>query len=357
VSGPEVASVVARLAIGCWLLWRVPRLRPAAGRRRPVAVVVPARDEAASLPTLLASLGPELLPDDELVVVDDHSSDGTGEVGAAGGARVVAAAPLPPGWTGKAWALQRGVSDTSAAVLVLLDADVDVEPGGLGRLVAAHEQCGGLVSVAPVHIVERPYERLSAVLATVAMMGTGAFTPRRTVRPSGAFGPCLLTSRADLDAVGGYAAVAGAVLDDVALARRYDAAGLPVTLYGGRGTVRYRMYPGGLRQLVDGWSKNVAAGAGATRRTTLVLVVAWISVLLQAPWWAATSPAWGVAVYAACAAQLAWMWARIGRFGVLTAVLFPFPLVAFLAVFLRSLVLTLVRRRVPWKGRQVSLGA
>jgi 4,4'-diaponeurosporenoate glycosyltransferase len=233
---------------------------------------------------------------------------------------------------------------------VLLDADVALEPGGLDRLVAEHGRRGGLVSVAPLHVIERAYERLSAVCATVAMMGTGAFTPRRTTRPAGAFGPCLVTARSDLVAVGGYAAVRGEVLDDVALARRYVAAGLPVSLLGGSGTVRYRMYPGGVRQLVDGWSKNIAAGAGATRPLTMVLVVAWVSVLLQAPWL-------GPVVYGTCASQLAWMWARIGRFGVLTAVLFPVPLVAFVLIFLRSLVLTLIRRRVPWKGRQVPLGA
>jgi 4,4'-diaponeurosporenoate glycosyltransferase len=184
----------------------------------------------------------------------------------------------------------------------------------------------------------------------VAMMGTGAFTPRPTARPAGAFGPCLVTARTDLAAVGGYSAVRGDVLDDVALARRYVSAGLPVTLLGGRGTIRYRMYPGGLRQLVDGWSKNIAAGAGATRPLTVVFVVAWVSVLLQAPWL-------GPFVYGACVVQVAWMWARIGRFGLLTALLFPLPLLAFVVIFLRSLALTLIRRRVPWKGRQVPLGA
>ena len=343
--------MVARLVIGCWLLARVPRPNAVgAGERPAVAVVVPARDEAATLPTLLGSLRTELRDGDELVVVDDHSTDGTAVVAAAGGATVVAAPPLPAGWTGKAWALEQGIAATSASVLVLLDADVAVEPGGPDRLVAEHAARGGLVSVAPVHVVERPYERLSAVCAAVAMMGTGAFTPRPTVRPAGAFGPCLVTARTDLAAVGGYGAVRGEVLDDVALARRYVVAGLPVSLLGGRGTIRYRMYPGGLRQLIDGWSKNIAAGAGATRPLTVALVVAWVSVLLQAPWL-------GPFVYAACAVQLAWMWARIGRFGLLTALLFPLPLLAFVVIFLRSLGLTLIRRRVPWKGRQVPLGA
>ena len=350
MSAAEIVSVAIRLFLGCVLLWRVPRVTAAPGARPAMAVVVPARDEAGSLPALLASLRGELRDGDELVVVDDHSTDGTAGVAAAGGATVVPAAPLPPGWTGKAWALHQGVAATSAAELVVLDADVVVEPGGLDRLVGARRGRGGLVSLAPVHLVVRPYERLSAVVATVAVMGTRAFTPVSTTRPAGAFGPCMVMTRAELAAVGGYEAVAGDVLDDVALARRFVDARLPVTLFGGRGTVSYRMYPGGLRQLVDGWSKNIAAGAGTTPWYVLLFVVGWVSLLIQAPWY-------GPVVYAACVAQLAWMWARIGRFGLLTALLFPLPLVAFLAIFVRSTYLTVIRRQVPWKGRRVRLGA
>lgn len=350
MSTAEIVSVAVRLLIGCVLLWRVPRITSAVRSEAAVAVVVPARDEESSLPTLLSSVREQLRPGDELVVVDDHSGDATAAVAAAGGATVVASGALPAGWTGKAWALQQGVAATSAPELVLLDADVALEPAALDRLVAAHEARAGLVSVAPLHVVVRPYERLSSVVATVAMMGTGGFTPVSTTRPAGAFGPCIVTSRAELASVGGYEAVAGDVLDDVALARRYVGAGLPVTLFGGRGSVRYRMYPDGLRQLVDGWSKNVAAGAGGTRWFVLGLVVAWVSLLLQAPWY-------GPVVYAGCAVQLAWMWARIGRFGLLTAALFPLPLFAFLAIFVRSVYLTVIRRQVPWKGRRVRLGA
>jgi 4,4'-diaponeurosporenoate glycosyltransferase len=346
---------LARLGAGCWLLWSVRRPGAAEPSRPPVAVVVPARDEADSLPRLLASLADEVRDGDELLVVDDHSSDATAAVARDGGATVLAAPDLPPGWTGKAWALHTGIAATASPVLVLLDADVVVEPGGLDRVVGEAQRRGGLVSVEPDHVPERPYERLSALLNVVSMMGTGACTPRATDRPAGAFGPCLVTSRADHAAAGGHAAVAAEILDDVVLARRYVEAGLPVHLLGGRGAVRFRMYPGGLRQLVEGWSKNIAAGAGSTPLGTLVLTIAWVSVLLQAPWWLATAGVAGVVVYALCAAQLAWMFRRVGRFGWWPVVAFPVPLAAFLVVFARSLVLTVVRRRVRWRGRDVSL--
>ena len=71
---------------------------------------------------------------------------------------------------------------------------------------------------------------------------------------------------------------------------------------------------------------------------------------IQAPWL-------GWLVYAAVVVQLAWMARRVGRFGVLALLLFPIPLAAFLAVFVRSVFLTIVRRRVTWKGREIKPSA
>jgi 4,4'-diaponeurosporenoate glycosyltransferase len=106
------------------------------------------------------------------------------------------------------------------------------------------------------------------------------------------------------------------------------------------------MYPDGVGQLVEGWSKNMAAGARYVRVSTMLLVVAWLSLCIQAPWY-------GPAVYTVVVAQLAWMTSRIGRFGVAALALFPIPLAAFIVVFLRSIFLTVARRRVTWKGRDL----
>lgn len=356
----EWVGVGARLAAGAWLLWRVPPPRPAPGgagaaARGPLAVVVPARDEAASLPALLATLLPQRRAGDEVVVVDDDSSDGTGAIAAAAGARVVVPGPPPAGWTGKAWACAAGAAATTAPVLVFLDADTRLAPGALDRVAAEHAARGGLVSVQPYHLAPTAAERLSALCNVVALMGTGACTPLGDrVAPAGAFGPVLATTREDYAAAGGHAAVAGAVLDDVAMARRYRATGRPVTCRGGRDVVAFRMYPGGLRHLVEGWSKNIAGGAASTRPVTMALVVAWTSLLLQAPWWLATRPApLGLVAYGAVAAELWWMLRRVGSFGPVTALAFPAPLAAFLFVLARSTVLRVGRRRVRWKGRQV----
>ena len=126
--------------------------------------------------------------------------------------------------------------------------------------------------------------------------------------------------------------------------------------------VRFRMYPGGLAQLVEGWTKNISSGAASVRPTTALLVAAWLAAVTTG----ALAPvgvvaggvevAWSAAVYVAVALQLWWMLRRLGSFGWPTAALFPVPLVFFLAVFARSALLTLLRRRVRWRGRDVAVG-
>lgn len=365
MTATRLALEALRWAAGVWLLWRIPRCRDRTAPVDGVAVVVPARDEEATLPLLLASLAAQQPVPAEVVVVDDHSTDATAEVARRAGATVVTCDPLPAGWTGKAWACWTGANATASPTLVFLDADTEMAAGGLGRVVAEQAARGGLVSVQPFHVMRRPYERLSAFFNVVAMMGVDAFGPlRRRLPPRGAFGPCLVVGRDDYLAVGGHRAVRAEVVEDVALAQRFTASGRPVACLGGRGTVRFRMYPAGVGPLVEGWSKNFAAGAGATRPLTFVLISVWLSGCISAAWYPVAAvlgrgSSSGVAaalLYAAYAGQLAWMLARIGRFGAATPLAFAVPLGFFLVVFARSLVLTHVRGEVRWRGRAVATG-
>lgn len=376
-----VIVLVVAVAVGgaAWLLGDLRTLPRAAGgaaasRTPSVSVVIPARNEEASLPRVLAALDSLTRPVGEVVVVDDDSADATAQVARAAGAHVVGAGPPPVGWTGKAWACHVGAEAADGDVLLFLDADTVLAPDALDGLLALHRQRGGLVSVQPFHTVERPYEQLSAYFNVVSLMGSAAFAgPRPPGGDPMAFGPCLLTTRVDLDRAGGHRAVRGAVLDDVELAAAYHRAGLAVTCAVGGDAIRMRSYPGGLRQLLAGWTKNVASGASASSTLPGLLAVAWICVhhlvavavllaLVEATTGRAASLTLGpAAVWAAAwvvlAAQLRWVLGRIGSFRWWTWALFPVPLVAFDVVFAVSAVQTGVRRSVSWRGRSVPLGS
>ena len=361
-----VPLVVGWLA-AWWLLWRLPVPRTLdAGvdvSLDDVAVVIPARDEADNLPTLLDSLDEARGAGAEVVVVDDHSSDATAAVASAGGARVVPAPDLPDGWAGKPHACAVGAASTDRPVLVFLDADTRLDPGGLARIVAEHHRRGGLLSVQPFHRTDLPHERLAAIFNVVGVMGVGCATAPPRARVAGAFGPCIATTRADYDAVGGHASVRGEVLEDIALAARYRAVGLPVDALGGRGSISFRMYPDGMGTLVEGFTKNFAGGAGAIPWWRTLLVFLWITGMLIAGWWlpigsigwwlgGPTPSAIAYGVYVAYALQFAVLARRVGRFGAWAPYVFPLLVAGFLAIFVRSLAHT-ARGRTTWRGRTV----
>jgi 4,4'-diaponeurosporenoate glycosyltransferase len=333
-------------------------------------VVVPAYNEERRIAPLLESLALQSRPADEVIVVDDRSTDATAVVARRLGARVRRAPAKPPGWIGKTWACWTGARESTGDLLVFLDADVWLAPDGLARLLAAREERGGLVSVQPFHETPSAAERLSAVCNVVIIGALGAFTPfSDPLAAGGSFGPCLVVSRADYRRSGGHAAVRDRIAENVALGDRARQRGLPVVGLGGRGTVSFRMYPDGLRSMMEGWCKSMASGAGDSPALSRWLMTGWLTgataaVIILAVGiaaLAAASPslstfgAAAVGLYLAYTAQMWWMFRRIGSFGLIAALLFPLPLAFFHTVFARSMWLTR-RGGITWRGRAVGTG-
>ena len=358
-------ATVALLLVGWCAGWVLAGRRhglapPVAGDPPPtVSVVVPARDEQERIPDLLAALRALDPQPHEVLVVDDSSTDATAALAATAGARVLRVEP-PPGWTGKSWACQQGAAEATGEVLVFLDADVVPAPGAIDGLAAA-ALGGELVSAHPRHHVEHLYEHLSAGPAVISTLGAGSGGPprHRWWRREIAFGPAVAVRRDVYERIGGHAAVRGEVAEDLALARVAAAAGVPVRAVLAGDLVEYRMYPEGLRSLVEGWSKNLATGAGATPPLRLAATVAWVAAALQAAISAvgalATWSAPAVAGYVLFVVQFDVLARRVGRFGRATSIAYPLVLVGFVALFARSTFLTLRRGTVPWRGRQVAV--
>ena len=362
------AAGSARLLL--WDLRTVPRGSAHRHHATSVSVVVPVRNEEGTVPTLLESIRRLTIDVSEIVVVDDGSQDATASVARSAGASVVPAGAPPPGWTGKAWACHVGAGATRGKLLLFLDADTMLAPDALGGLLELYERHGGLVSVQPFHAVVRPYEQLSSYFNVLSLLASAAFAVRPGKRPM-AFGPCLLTSRSEYELAGGHAAVRGEILDDIELAAAYHRAGLPVRCAIGGQSIQMRSYPGGIRQMADGWTKNFASGATAAAPGAVLGAVLWVGAhhavavgaalaLVEAvTGWGASLTYGHPAVWAVAWVGFAWqlrsILRKIGSFRWWTWALFPTPLLAFDVLFTISAAHTVVRRSVRWRGRDVDL--
>lgn len=355
-----------------WWLWgrpqRVAEHRPTPPESCRSFVIIPARNEDQVLPLLLDDLAADLDDQRQVIVVDDHSRDQTAACARDRvGTTVIAAPTLPIGWTGKSWACDVGVQaarDIGATrddTMVFLDADVRLAPGALAAAAERHRELGGIYSVQPFHTTVRADEQLSLFPQLVSLMATGV--GRRSSPPDGVFGPLLATSLADYDAVGGHAAVRSEVTEDVALGQRYRDAQQPVTVELGGDLIQFRMYPKGLGQLIEGWTKNMAVGAGAVPLLRTLAVFVWIlaagSAVMSLPYIPGNSgvpPLVGLALYGAFVVQIAVFGRAVGTFGARIALIYPVPLVAFIALFARSAWRLYIRRSVTWRDRTIPLG-
>ncbi len=298
-------SALAGLSLILWLYlwlgrggyWRIGHrlsAAPATASWPALAVIVPARNEAAILPqTLPALLGQDYPGAFHVWLVDDHSEDGTGGVArqlarslqSSERLTVLTAAPLPAGWTGKLWALEQGCRASEAAApefLLFTDADIAYPPGKLRNLVAkAKRETLDLVSLMVRLRVRTFWERLliPPFVYFFAMLYPFAWVGAPTRRTAAAAGGCLLLRRQALTAAGGLPAIAGELIDDCALARRLKRRGRPgggrIWLGLAQETVSVRSYAG----LKDLWDM-VARTAFVQLRFSYLLLAATAAAML-----------------------------------------------------------------------------
>jgi glycosyltransferase involved in cell wall biosynthesis len=352
-------TLLVRWLIGWGLMWRSPRLPNLSVIGSPkVSVLIPARNEEKTLPNLLTALKQQTFQPYEIIVIDDQSLDATTKIAEQAGVKVLQTDPLPTGWTGKNWALKTAYTASSGDILVFLDADTEPGEDLLRRLVANVQYLGGLVSVQPYHRTERPYELLAVLFNLVGLMAI-----KLGARGGVAFGPAMATSKEDYERVGTHDAVAGYVVEDWFIAHLYESAGLPVSAYIGHGQLNYRMYPGGLRDLIVGFDKNFATAAGEVSWVRMLAVVLWLSGLFWVAWclpaallgWPLvgnSSLLYNIVLYLAFAIQLAIIVRPVGSFGFIVF-FFPIPVAFFIAVFVLA-ILNLKRGKIEWKGRTIS---
>jgi hypothetical protein len=271
-AGAVHAAVNARLL-------RQPVLGPAAAASpasraapRPQTILVPARDEAATIAECVRTLTGQ----GEVVVLDDQSRDSTAELARAAGARALDGAPPPPGWLGKPWACAQLTAATDAAVLVFVDADVRVAPGAVAAAVDLLDAAGlDIVCPFPRQLAGTAGERLVQPLLQWSWLTTLPLRlAERSPRPSltAACGQFVVVRRAALERAGGFAAVRDAVLDDLALVRAIKTTGGRGGVVDGTELASCRMYPG-WSAVRAGYGKSLWAAFGSPPRAAAVMAL------------------------------------------------------------------------------------
>lgn len=256
----------------------------AAGPTPSVSIVIPARDEVDRIGPLLETIvgAPGVA---EVIVVDDQSTDGTAELAERLGARVIQGAELPPGWAGKAWALQQGIDAATGEWLVTLDADTRPDPQLPTALVhrAIDDQLD-LLTVGGRFDCPTPGSRWlhPAMLTTLVYRFGPPGVPTRRGRAM-ANGQCMTFPRqAFLDA-GGMSEVSGEVVEDIALARRRAASGASVGFLDASDFLTVRMFES-FDDTWSGWGRSLALpGVEPLGRQLLDLTVVLLTQALPLP--------------------------------------------------------------------------
>lgn len=347
-----VGLTVARVARRVGLL---PKQRLSSLPR--LSVVIPARDEADTLGPALTSLLASDYPDLEILLVNDRSSDATGDLMESIASqdprvRVLHIRELPEGWLGKNHAMHQGARRATGRWLLFSDADVLFEPDALSRAVSLAEQRGiDHLVLSPRVIAGTFWEKVFLSYFSTAFCFR--FRPDRVSQPGRYFagiGAFNLVRRQAYEDLGGHSTLALQVLDDMELGRLFKLHGFRQLLLGAGPAVRVR-WAVGLRGLVLGLEKNAFAGVNYSLSlgifgslTSLLASLAALAVLLPTadPWsrvacWlgiflcsSAARPGTGTPLWAGC-------------FYPLAGSLFSF-------IFLRSIALAQYRGGIYWRG-------
>ena len=281
-----------------------------------VAVVVPARNEAETIAQSVDSLAKQDYPGEfYIIVVDDHSEDGTAALarnaaevsGAAERVSIHSAAVLPQGWTGKLWALNEGVQEAAKHLpefFWFTDADIEHAPDTLRRLVfRAEKEPLDLASLMVLLQAKTFPERLliPPFLYFFLMLYPPRWIADPKARTAGAAGGCILLRCEALERIGGLAAIRREVIDDCALARAVKKSGGEIWMGLTRASVSLRGY-GSFAEI-----RNMIARSAFSQLHYslffLVVTLAGLVVTFLLPWFSFPSgedPAWFLASTAIC---------------------------------------------------------
>ena len=327
-----------------------------------VSIIVPARNEVTHLPHLLESLLCQDYPRYEIIVVDDASTDGTAalvESYSKKGVRLIHSDGPLRGWTGKNHACWIGANSAMYPWLLFVDADTKLAPLALlSTMDFVCRQNVSALSLFPQQCCETFWERLLLPFAYQQyFVGSHARAVGRKNGPALANGQFFLVNRNAYQQVGGHAANAGSIIDDVALATSLKRSDITPLACRGEELVSVRMYTN-LQQIANGFGKNSypylqhAPYSGVQTAGSTALAAS-VAALFVDAYREKSRFLFFIAILAYSVQVVNILsWLKHFRVNRVYALLAPFSAFVFLLIALNSLLHTITGRSVAWKGRR-----
>ncbi len=337
----------------------IPRLRAdeKAGHEPLVSVIIPARDEARIIERTVRAFLAQTYPNLEVIVVNDRSADGTGEILRTiddERLRVIDGDEPPSGWLGKPWALHQGSRIARGELLLFVDADVFYEPSAVRAAVAHKERRSPkLLSLLPYFEMRGFGE--NAAMPMLAMfcftfMPTWISNRTRIAALAIGGGTGNLIVREVYAAIGGHEALKDSVVDDVALARLVRRSGGRTETVRADDLVSLRMYHG-LAEVVEGFTKNAFAVFGRNYVVGLLIVAGSVIFHILPYGLAVAGDRISMATVAVIIAARLILFRSL-RYRLDNALLLhPVMVGIWTWIDLRSIWLTGIRRKLLWRGR------
>ena len=363
------ALVLLELLVNLATVHRLSGVAPDQGPLPRVSIIIPARNEERSIEAAVRSQLAQKYPDFEVIVVDDQSTDRTGEILARLAKenprlRVVAGSTPPAGWLGKPHALWLGVQASTGPVLLFVDADVVYGPDAVAVAVAfLWDARADLLCLLPRIEMHGFWESvLMPYLLGAYFLGPGFLTNWDRVRSIAAGGGAgNMVTREAYDRIGGHAAIRDSVIDDVHLALRVKGSGLRARTVRAEEQVSVRMYRG-FREIFDGFTKNVAYvfggpfGAAFLAQNVIGILLTLVPAgVLAASLFGAPVASADVRLAAAAYAFLTLLYAAMAtalRHSIWPSLAHPIMTAVWAGIIARSFYHRIIRRRLTWRGRE-----
>jgi glycosyltransferase involved in cell wall biosynthesis len=337
----------------------IPRLRAdrTPARTPLVSVIIPARDEARIIERTVRAFLAQDYPSLEIIVINDRSADGTGEILRAivdERLQVIDGIEPPAGWLGKPWALHQGSAIARGELLLFVDADVNYTPAAVRSAVAFLElRRPGLLALLP-HFEMRGLGENAAMpmMAMVCFSFVPTWIVNRTRMAGLAVGAGTgnLIVREVYEACGGHEALKDSVVDDVALARLVRRRGGRTEVVAADDLVSLRMYHG-LAEVVDGFTKNAFSFCGRNYIVAFLIVAGGLMVHLLPYGLALAGDRISMATIAVIIVTRLILFRSLGYRLDNAVFLHPVMVGIWTWINLRSIWLTGIRRKLLWRGR------